>query len=123
VLPEDVPRHRARGAAYPINDEWRIQIDELRQAKGWTRTKLAEEAGIAPSVLTEMLATGRKQKTSKHVPNVCRALGLPVPKPMGASDLDPVRAEIEQGLDALDTAGLSAVLAVIKQMKGPGKNR
>jgi hypothetical protein len=88
--------------------------------KGWDRTKLAEEAGIAPSTITETLTIGGKQKSSKHVPRIHAALGMPAPKPMGAAQVDPVRAEIEDGLDVLDPQGLEAVLQVIRRMRPPG---
>lgn len=117
VLREDVPRHRAKGAAYAITDDWRREVEEKRIEKGWSRSKLAEEAGIAPSVLTEMLEIGSKQRTSRHVPRVHKALGMPAPKPLTATSLDPVRHEIDTGLDTLDQEGLRAVLAVIQRMR------
>jgi lambda repressor-like predicted transcriptional regulator len=120
VISEVVPRHRARGAGYPISDEWRQQVLAKMAEKGWDRTKLAEEAGIAPSTITETLTIGGKQKTSKHAARLHAALGMPPPKPLGAAQVDPVRAEIDNGLDVLDPQGLDAVLQVIRRMRPSG---
>lgn len=111
------PRHRAKGAAYPISDEWRREVDRKMRERGWGPSKLAEEAGIAPSTITETLALGSKQRSSKHVARIHAALGMPAPRPLGASQVDPVRSEIERGLDVLDREGLLAVLAVVQRMK------
>jgi lambda repressor-like predicted transcriptional regulator len=116
VLPDGVPRHRARGPAYTIGNSWRQAVLAEIHERGWNPTKLAEEAGIALSSLSEALEMG-PDATTRLAPHIHRALGWPKPKPLTASDVDPVMVEIRQGLEQIDREGMDAVREVIRRMK------
>jgi transcriptional regulator with XRE-family HTH domain len=90
-------------------------VDREIKERKWTRAKLAEEAGIAPSLITEML-NGSGENTSRHLHRIHAAFGWPPPKLTGSNDVDPVRSKIDADLDKLDKKGLEIVRDMIERM-------
>jgi len=115
VLPRDVAR-RTSGPSYPVSDGWREQIFAKMRELGISQAELARLAGISKSGLSDLL-TNPKIRSSRLVPRVHKALGLPAPEPFGASDTDPVRSEIHALLDGLSSDELAVFLQFLKMRR------
>ncbi|MBO8136767.1 MAG: helix-turn-helix transcriptional regulator [Desulfotomaculum sp.] len=55
------------------------KLKRLREAKGWTKSRLAQEANISQTYVGELEA-GTKQPTIRTLEKIASALGVSVPK-------------------------------------------
>lgn len=54
-----------------------MRIKELREAKGWSQTKLAEESGLSQSFI-HAIEAGKKSPTMRSLWKLSKALGVPI---------------------------------------------
>lgn len=62
-------------------------LKRLMQAKGWTESRLAREAGVSQPTINAIVSG--KQRSSRAMPQIARALGVPLP------EIDPNFANVE----------------------------
>ena len=63
-----------------------MRLKELREIKGWSQAKLAEEAKLSQSFI-HYVETGKKDATSKIVVRLANALGVSVSELLGERDV------------------------------------
>lgn len=78
----------------------KLRIMELREAKGWSQTKLAEEAGIARSYLSE-IESGKKPANTHRLEAISRALDVSVQDLFSDDQVIPDLAEFIEDFCAL----------------------
>lgn len=105
---QKIRRTRGRGTRYQMTDAWKAGVDAELERRGWSRTDLARNAGLAKSVISAMLSP--RQVASDAVPVVCQVLGLPMPV-VGAVD-----GEVIEEMAKLSDEDKRAVLELIRRL-------
>jgi hypothetical protein len=110
-----------KGQSYPVNDEWRARVEQRLVDLGWSRAKLAKEAGCPRSLITELLCTDAEKRAdpnkiqrnqTTYLPEIHLALSWPKPQPALAPGVVP---ELSYIYDKLDDRGRDAVLGAARR--------
>ncbi|KUP31051.1 DNA-binding protein [Bacillus halotolerans] len=53
-----------------------VKLDEILEACGWTRKKLAEETQLRPNVISEICNHQRTTYNREHIGRIAKVLGI-----------------------------------------------
>ncbi len=104
---------------HPLNVAYGKKIEQLREAKGWTRVKLAEKAGLEENSIYK-IETAETGITANNLAKISGALGVH-PSELFLDDNDAVRAAAAKlvSLSRGDLDWLQRLIKVLEEKVGP----
>lgn len=99
---------------YAVNEVWREAIRAKLEERRMSMTDLAKAVGISHSMVSQLLDDTSKARSSKHVPKIHEALGLPPPQE--AQAMTPLQFKWMQLYAQLDEDAVRNLIAIGERM-------